>query len=37
MNDGAQSFLEIQASPELLRAHMVRLSNHGYRLFRVGG
>ncbi|KAK0510166.1 hypothetical protein JMJ35_007560 [Cladonia borealis] len=37
MNDVAESFLEIQASPELLREHMVRLSNHGYRRSRVGG
>ena len=32
-----KKFLEIQASPELLREHMVRLSNHGYRRARVGG
>ena len=36
MDDIAQSLLEIQASPKLLREHMVRLSNHGYRRSRVG-
>ena len=37
MNDIDQSLLDIQASPNLLREHMVRLSNHGYRRSRVGG
>ena len=37
MNDITQSLLDIQASPRLLREHMVRLSNHGYRRSRVGG
>ena len=37
MNDIGQNLLDIQASPKLLREHMVRFSNHGYRRSRVGG
>ncbi len=37
MNDIAQSLVDIQASPKLLREHMVRLSSHSYRRSRVRG
>ena len=37
MNDIAQSLVDIQASPKLLREHMVRLSSHRYRRSRVRG
>ena len=37
MNDIARSISDIQASPKLLREHMVRLSSHGYQRSRARG
>ena len=37
MNDIARSISDIEASPKLLREHMVRLSSHGYRRSRARG